>query len=142
MKKLVITITAAAAIIVPAAQSADNRVVSPDDRSQARATSTALLPISASPDDRDYSRASSPVQQSRSQGPDDRAVTRATVDLRKIPTPVQVIVRQPHGFDWGAATTGAAATIGFAAILAALSLLAVRNRRSAGPGATPTVESA
>ena len=143
MKKLVITLTAAAAIIVPAAQSADNQAVSPDDRSQARATSTALLPLSASPDDRAFNRGSSPVLHPQSQGPDDRAVTRATVDLRKIPTPVQVIVRQPHGFDWSAATTGAAAATGFAAILAALSLLAVRNRRSAGPGATtPTVESA
>ena len=142
MKKLVITVAAAAAIIVPAAQSADNPVVSPDDRSQARATSSALLPGSTSPDDRAVNRASSPALQSQTQGPDDRAVSRATVDLRKVPTPVQVIVRQPDGFDWSAATTGAAAATGFAAILAALSLLAVRYRRSAGPGSTPTVESA
>jgi hypothetical protein len=142
MKKLVITLTAAAAIVVPAAQSAENPAVSPDDRSQARATSTALLPGSTSPDDRAFSRAALPALQSNAQGPDDRAVSRATVDIPETPTPVQVIVRQPHGFDWSAATTGAAAATGFAAILAALSLLAVRYRRSEGPGATPTVESA
>ena len=90
MKKLVITLTAAAAIIVPAAQSADNQVVSPDDRSQARATSTALLPVSASPDDRAFNRDHRRCCTRSAQGPDDRAVTRATVDLRKIPTPVQV----------------------------------------------------
>jgi len=166
MKKLVITLTAAAAIVVPAAQSADNPGVSPDDRSQPRATSTALLPGSTSPDDRAVSRAASPELRSNAQGPDDRAVSRATVDVPETtpvllsnaqgpddravsratvdlpkPTPVQIIVRRPHGFDWAAATTGAAAAAGFAAILAALSLLAVRYRRSAGPG-TPTVESA
>jgi hypothetical protein len=164
MKKLVITFAAAAAIVVSAAQSADNRIVSPDDRWQSRAT--ALLPSSTSPDDRAFSRAVSPALQSSTEGPDDRAVSRATIDLPEptpvlqsnsqgpddravsratvdlpTPTPVQVIVRQPHGFDWTAATTGAAAGTGFAAILAALSLLAVRSRRSAGPG-TPTVESA
>jgi hypothetical protein len=142
MKKLVITLAAAAAIIVPAAQSADNAVVGPDDRSQSRATSAALLPGSTSPDDRAFDRASSPALESQTQGPDDRALSRATVDLRKVPTPVQVIVRQPDGFDWSSATTGAAAATGFAAILAALSLLAIRYRRTGGPGSISTVESA
>jgi hypothetical protein len=142
MYKVVITLATAAAIFVPAAQSADNHIVSPDDRSQARATSPALLPNSPSPDDRAFNRAASPALQSETQGADDRALSRATVDLPKAPTPVQVIVRQPHGFDWGSATTGAAAASGFAAILAALALLAVRSRRSEGPRATPTVGSA
>jgi hypothetical protein len=141
MKKLVITLAAAAAIIVPAAQSADHQVVSPDDRSQARATSTALLPGTTSPDDRAFNREAAPARQAQTQAPDDRAVSRATVDLPKTPTPVQVIVHQPDGFDWSAATTGAAAATGFAAILAALSLLAVRYRRDR-PGTSPTVESA
>jgi hypothetical protein len=141
MKKLVITLAAAAAIIVPAAQSADNPVVSPDDRSQARATSTALLPGSTTPDDRGLSRATSPALRSNTQAPDDRAVSRATVDFPETPTPVQVIVHQPDGFDWSAATTGAAAATGLAAILAALSMLALRYRRER-LGTSPTVESA
>jgi hypothetical protein len=142
MKKVVITLAAAAAIIAPAAQSAGNPVVSPDDRSQPRATSPALLPASPSPDDRSFNRAASPELQPRAQGPDDRALPRATVDTRQTPTPVQVIVRQPHGFDWGDATTGAGAAIGFAAILSALALVAARSRRTQEPRATSTVGSA
>ncbi|MEP6909502.1 MAG: hypothetical protein ABI896_03610 [Actinomycetota bacterium] len=141
MYKLVITLTAVAATIVPAAQSAGNQIGSPDDRSQARATSSALLPGSPNPDDRTFNRATSPVLQPQSLGADDRALPRATVDVRRAPAPVQVIVRQPRGFDWVDATTGAVAAGGFAAILAALSLIA-RSRRSEAPGATPTVESA
>ena len=135
MIKLVITLAAAAAIIVPAAHGADNQIVGPDDRSQPRATSPALLPDSPSPDDRAFNRAVSPALQPQSQGPDDRALPRET------PTQVQVIVRQPHGFDWADAATGAAAAIGFAAIVAALALLAARSRRSQGPSPTPKVES-
>jgi hypothetical protein len=94
------------------------------------------------PDDRSFNRAVSPALQPQALGPDDRALPRATVDIRETPTPVQVIVREGHGFDWADAATGAAAAIGFAAILAALALLAARSRRSQGPPpATPTVES-
>jgi hypothetical protein len=142
MNKLVITLFAAAAIIAPAAQSADNHIVSPDDRPQARATSPALLPDGPSQDDRPFNRATSPALQPHALGPDDRALPRATVDIPETPTPVQVIVRERHGFDWGDATTGAAAAIGFAAIFAALALLVARSRRSQGPRATPTVGSA
>jgi hypothetical protein len=93
------------------------------------------------PDDRSFNRAVSPALQPQALGPDDRALPRATVDIRETPTPVQVIVREGHGFDWADAATGAAAATGFAAILAALALLAARSRRSQGPPATPTVES-
>jgi hypothetical protein len=140
MNKVVITL-AAAAIIVPSAQAADNQIVGPDDRSQARATSPALLPDSPSPDDRPFNRAVSPALQPHAQGPDDRPLPRATGDILETPTQVQVIVRQPHGFDWADAATGAAAAIGFAAIVAALALLAARSRRSQRPRPTPTVES-
>jgi hypothetical protein len=140
--KLVITLAAAAAVLVPAAQSAGSRVVSPDDRSQARATAPALLPSSESPDDRAFDRSVSPALQRQTQAPDDRAFSRATVDRRATPTPVQVVVRRPNGFDWASATTGAAAATGLAAILAALALLGLRARRSEGPHATPTVGSA
>jgi hypothetical protein len=141
MVKLVITLAATAAVIVPATQAADNQIVGPDDRSQPRATSPVLLPDSPSPDDRSFNRAMSPALQPQALGPDDRALPRATVDIREPLTPVQVIVRVGHGFDWADAATGAAAAIGFAAILAALALLAARSRRSQGPPATPTVES-
>jgi hypothetical protein len=142
VNKLVITLFAAAAIIAPVAQSADNHFVSPDDRPQARATSPALLSGNPSPDDRPFNRATSPALQPHALGPDDRALPRRTVEIRETPTPVQVIVRKGNGFDWVDATTGAVAASGFAAILAALALLVARSRRSQRPRATPTVGSA
>lgn len=135
MKKVLITLVTAAATIVPAAQAAG-----PDDRPLPRATSV-VLAGSVNPDDRSGNRATSPALRSRSLGADDRALSRATTDRPETPTPVQVVVRPAHGFDWGDATTGAVAASGFAAILAALVLITGRYRRGQGPQASPTVGS-
>ncbi len=127
MMKWIVSALVATAIAAPAAQAAD-RGVSPDDRSVSRATSPTLQAQSTSPDDRALNRATSPALRAPNLGADDRALPRATVDIRETPQPVQVIVRQPRGFDWGDALTGALAAGGLAAVLAALAIFGLRRR--------------
>jgi hypothetical protein len=107
MKSTVLIALAVLSVSVPVAQ-AENRIVSPDDRSLAR---DGVAVSTQSPDDRTFSR--SPALESS--------------------TPVQVIVRSPSGFNWADAAAGAAAAAGLAAILAALVLITVRSRRGDGP---------
>jgi len=109
MTKPAVTLAATAAIAAPAAQAAHDAgngggALSP--------TAEAALLASPSPDDRSYDRATVDIQ------------TRAL-------KPVQLVVHDDGGFDWGEASIGGVAAFALALILAGLGLLIARSRRRA-----------